>query len=138
MISIRHYLLFVFIFSIFVDMFNGYCRMFLHIEPMFPLIYKGAIILYSLPFVFKQPKILLCFLIFALLLSFDMVSWVAHGHLEGLKVLFDELIRLVYPFLCFLLSFIIEMTSIGIHFCIMQCIMDCFFRLLFVSLPYWV
>lgn len=98
MISIRHYLLFVFIFSIFVDMFNGYCRMFLHIEPMFPLIYKGAIILYSLPYVFKQPKILLCFLIFALLLSFDMVSWVAHGHLEGLKVLFDELIRLVYPF----------------------------------------
>ena len=98
MVSIRHYLLFVFIFSIFVDMFNGYCRMFLHIEPMFPLIYKGAIILYSLPFVFKQPKILLCFLIFALLLSFDMVSWVAHGHLEGLKVLFDELIRLVYPF----------------------------------------
>lgn len=79
-------------------MFNGYCRMFLHIEPMFPLIYKGAIILYSLPYVFKQPKILLCFLIFALLLSFDMVSWVAHGHLEGLKVLFDELIRLVYPF----------------------------------------
>ena len=64
MISIRHYLLFVFIFSIFVDMFNGYCRMFLHIEPMFPLIYKGAIILYSLPYVFKQPKILLCFLIF--------------------------------------------------------------------------
>lgn len=102
MISIRVYLQFVYVFSILVDMFNGYCQLFLNIEPMFPLVYKGAIILYSLPYVFKQPKVLMCFLIFALLLSFDMVSWIYHGHLDGLVTLFDELIRLLYPF--FILS----------------------------------
>ena len=102
MISIRVYLQFVYVFSILVDMFNGYCQLFLNIEPMFPLVYKGAIILYSLPYVFKQPKVLMCFLIFALLLSVDMVSWIYHGHLDGLVILFDELVRLLYPF--FILS----------------------------------
>ena len=101
MIFFRQYLVFVYIISLFVDMFNGYCRMFLNIEPVFPLIYKGAIILFSLPYVLRQKKILLCFLIFALILSIDMVSWVVHSHLEGLTVLFNELIRLVYPFFVF-------------------------------------
>lgn len=102
MISIRVYLQFVYVFSILVDMFNGYCQLFLNIEPVFPLVYKGAIILYSLPYVFKQQKVLMCFLIFALLLSVDMVSWIYHGHLDGLVILFDELVRLLYPF--FILS----------------------------------
>lgn len=82
-------------------MFNGYCRMFLHTEPVFPLVYKGAVILYSLQYVFKQQKILMFFMILALFLSFDMVSWIVHGHLGGLKVLFDELVRLIYPFCVF-------------------------------------
>lgn len=102
MVSIRVYLLFVFVFGILVDMFNGYCQLFLHIEPIFPLVYKGGIILYSLPYVIKQQKVLMCFLIFALLLSVDMVSWIYHGHLEGFTALFDELIRFLYPF--FILS----------------------------------
>ena len=97
MISIKQYLFLVFILSVFVDMLNGYYQLILNTTTIVPLLFKGAILAYSFLLVFKQPKVFMYFVILITLLLLDIGSWIVNDHLNSFSILFNELIRQLYP-----------------------------------------
>lgn len=97
MISIKQYLFLVFILSVFVDMLNGYYQLILNTTTIVPLLFKGAILAYSFLLVFKQPKVFMYFVILITLLLLDIGGWIVNDHLNSFSILFNELIRQLYP-----------------------------------------
>lgn len=96
--KVNIFLFFVYVGSVFIDIYNGYVQNIRGTETIIPILYKGIILVYGLQFIFKDSKVLLCFNIFFLLLALCIIHWGSGGYASLDLFLAKDLTKLIYPF----------------------------------------
>ena len=92
------FLVLVYIFSILIDLYNGYAQLVLEQETVIPLLYKGGMLIYCMFFIFRNSTVLKYAYVFVLCYLCCVGYWVVSGYSLTLMGVIDDLSRLVYPY----------------------------------------
>ncbi len=94
-------LIFIFIFSIFIDLYNGYVQLHKNSETFVQYIYKGIILLIGIFSIRPTTKYGLFAILLLLLSLVTVLYWQAFGNIFSYKYEITRLLQLLYPFLIF-------------------------------------
>lgn len=100
--SVKVFLMFVFIISVFIDLYNGYVQNIKGSETIIPLVYKGAIILYCTFFIWNNKKTLLYSILFVICYLCCVCYWSISGYSLTIMSLIGDFTRLIYPYVILL------------------------------------
>ena len=96
--AVNVFLIFVYIISIIVDLYNGYMQNIKDSETIIPIIYKGGIILYCSFFMFSNKRALLYSALFVLGYLCCVCYWSISGYSLTVVSLIGDFTRLAYPY----------------------------------------
>lgn len=92
------FLLFVYVISLLVDLYNGYVQQILYSDTIIPILYKGGMLLYCMFFIFQNPAVVKYAYVFIFCYLCCICHWVTNGYaLTGMDLV-DDLSRLLYPY----------------------------------------
>ena len=100
--------LYIFVFSVFVDMYNGYIQMIRGTETIFPSLYKGIGIIIMLLYLLnknKSSRIIYLLITIITLFIISLTYWTVKGYLISLGNELNFIIRIFYPYIVLLFLF---------------------------------
>lgn len=99
-------LFFVYVFSVFIDLFNGYIQQVHDSSSFIPILFKGGVIVYLIRYVLKlsnvAAKYVRCLLLFYFI---SLVYWIGVGYYSIPSYEFSFILKFVYPY--FILSYLL-------------------------------
>ena len=101
-------LFYILVFSVFVDMYNGYIQMIRGTETILPVLYKGIGIIIMLLYLLnknKSSRIIYLLITIITLFIISLTYWTINGYLISLKNELNFIIRIFYPYIILLFLF---------------------------------